>query len=37
MAQPAHIGVPELGRELDGIFDALYQHPLTEQTRRATG
>jgi ubiquinone biosynthesis protein len=36
MAQPAHIGVPALGRELDRIFEALYEHPLTEQTRRFT-
>ena len=37
MAQPAHIGVPELAAELDRIFATLYQHPLTEQTRRLTG
>ena len=36
MAQPAHIGEAEFGRELDRIFAALYQHPLTEQTRRFT-
>ena len=36
MAQPAHIGAAELGRELDRIFEALYEHPLTEQTRRFT-
>lgn len=36
MAQPAHIGAAELSRELDRIFDALYEHPLTEQTRRFT-
>lgn len=36
MAQPAHIGVDEFGRELDRIFAVLYQHPLTEQTRRFT-
>ena len=37
VAQPAHIGVPELAAELDRIFAALYEHPLTEQTRRFTG
>ncbi len=36
VAQPAHIGQAELGRELDRIFAALYEHPLTEQTRRLT-
>jgi predicted unusual protein kinase regulating ubiquinone biosynthesis (AarF/ABC1/UbiB family) len=36
MAQPAHIGVAEFSRELDRIFEALYQHPLTEQARRFT-
>jgi predicted unusual protein kinase regulating ubiquinone biosynthesis (AarF/ABC1/UbiB family) len=36
MAQPTHIGVAELSREVDRIFAALYQHPLTEQTRRFT-
>ena len=36
MAQPAHLGEAEFGRELDRIFAALYQHPLTEQTRRFT-
>ena len=37
IAQPAHIGAPELAAELDRIFAALYEHPLTEQTRRFTG
>jgi ubiquinone biosynthesis protein len=36
MAQPAHLDEAEFGRELDRIFAALYQHPLTEQTRRFT-
>jgi predicted unusual protein kinase regulating ubiquinone biosynthesis (AarF/ABC1/UbiB family) len=36
MAQPAHLTEAQLGAELDRIFDALYQHPLTEQTRRFT-
>ncbi|MGL6112995.1 MAG: AarF/UbiB family protein [Rubrivivax sp.] len=36
MAQPAHIGAGELSREVDRIFAALYQHPLTEQARRFT-
>ena len=36
MAQPAHIDEAQFGRELDRIFAALYQHPLTEQTRRFT-
>ena len=36
VAQPAHIGEAELGRELDRIFEALYEHPLTAQTRRLT-
>jgi hypothetical protein len=36
MAQPTHIGAQELSHEVDRIFAALYQHPLTEQTRRFT-
>lgn len=36
VAQPAHIDAADLGRELDRIFAALYEHPLTEQTRRLT-
>jgi len=36
MAQPAHLGEAEFSREVDRIFAALYQHPLTEQTRRFT-
>lgn len=36
MAQPTHIDEAQFGRELDRIFAALYQHPLTEQTRRFT-
>jgi ubiquinone biosynthesis protein len=36
MAQPAHLGQAEFSREVDRIFAALYQHPLTEQTRRFT-
>jgi ubiquinone biosynthesis protein len=36
MAQPAHISEAQFGAELDRIFTALYQHPLTAQTRRFT-
>ncbi|HMO48094.1 MAG TPA: AarF/UbiB family protein [Rubrivivax sp.] len=36
LARPQHLDAAEFGRELDRIFDALYQHPLTEQTRRFT-
>ncbi|MBN8509486.1 MAG: AarF/ABC1/UbiB kinase family protein, partial [Burkholderiales bacterium] len=36
LAQPAHVGVDEFGRELDRLFELLYRHPLTEQTRRFT-
>jgi ubiquinone biosynthesis protein len=36
MAQPVHIDEAKFGAELDRIFAALYQHPLTEQTRRFT-
>ena len=36
MAQPTHIGAQEFSHEVDRIFAALYQHPLTEQTRRFT-
>jgi ubiquinone biosynthesis protein len=32
-----HIQDDEFSKELDRIFEALYQHPLTEQTRRITG
>lgn len=31
-----HITDAQFSRELDRIFDALYAHPLTEQTRRIT-
>lgn len=31
-----HITGAQFSRELDRIFDALYEHPLTEQTRRIT-
>ena len=31
-----HIKDHEFSRELDNIFEALYEHPLTEQTRRIT-
>lgn len=33
---PAHIQDQQLSHELDKIFAALYDHPLTEQTRRFT-
>ncbi len=36
MAQPTHLDEAQFSRELDRIFAALYQHPLTEQTRRFT-
>ncbi len=32
----SHVRPEEFTRELDRIFEALYQHPLTEQTRRVT-
>ena len=31
-----HITGPQFSSELDRIFEALYEHPLTEQTRRFT-
>lgn len=33
---PTHIQDQQLSHELDKIFAALYEHPLTEQTRRFT-
>jgi predicted unusual protein kinase regulating ubiquinone biosynthesis (AarF/ABC1/UbiB family) len=36
LAREAHIGVDELAPEIDRIFAVLYQHPLTEQSRRFT-
>jgi ubiquinone biosynthesis protein len=36
LAREAHIGGDEFGREVDRIFSALYEHPLTEQARRFT-
>ena len=36
MARKAHLDAAELGIEIDRIFEALYQHPLTEQARRFT-
>lgn len=36
VAQRAHLGGAEFSRELDRIFAALYQRPLTGQARRFT-
>lgn len=36
LASERHIGGEEFSEELDRIFEALYEHPLTEQTRRFT-
>ncbi len=36
LARPSHIDAEEFGREVDRLFAALHEHPLTEQTRRLT-
>jgi predicted unusual protein kinase regulating ubiquinone biosynthesis (AarF/ABC1/UbiB family) len=36
VGREAHLTVPEFATALDGIFDALYAHPLTAQARRVT-
>ena len=36
IAREAHITEAEFSGELDRIFEALYEHPLTEKTRRIT-
>lgn len=36
IGREAPLTAPEFSAALDGIFDALYAHPLTEQARRAT-
>lgn len=36
IAREAHITESEFSGELDRIFEALYEHPLTEKTRRIT-
>ncbi len=36
LAGESHISGEELGHQVDKIFEALYEHPLTAQTRRVT-
>lgn len=36
LAQEEHINGEDFSNEVDKVFEALYAHPLTEQTRKAT-